>query len=180
MNDKSVEFYMNLPYDITVIRKDSLLILYISELRLFAQDENLDAAYRQLDNEKRRFFEKHLEIDRENSIPQPGELVERQKLAAGLTPFLVKAAVVALILLGLAVGTTAAVTYSVKNTPLYVAQKTTRYMARNFFRSMDAELTPEREKKIRLALRQLVPRLKPFAAELAPLFGCSERFTGQK
>ena len=114
MNDKSVEFYMHLPYDITVIRKDSLLILYILELRLFAQDESLDAAYRQLDNEKRRFFERHLEIGRGDSIPQPGGLVERQKLAADLTPFLVKAAVVGLILLGLTVGTTAAVYHAVE------------------------------------------------------------------
>ena len=178
MDEKSVDYYMNLPYDIALTKKDGRFILFISELHLIVQDEDLNEAYRQLEGERRSLFEKHFETGNHESIPLPGRVVQRRELAAKLTPFLIKASVVALIVIGLVVGAGVAVTYTLENTPRNVGQKATRYMARNFIRSIDKSLTPEREKKIRLALRQAVPRLKPLAEELAPLFGCPNRQGG--
>ncbi len=178
MDEKSVDYYMNLPYDIALTKKDGRFILFIAELHLIVQDEDLNEAYRQLEGGKRSLFEKHLETGNHESIPLPGRVVQRRELAAKLTPFLVKASVVALIVIGLVVGAGVADNYTLENTPRYVGQRATRYMARNFIRSIDNFLTPDREQKIRLALRQAVPRLKPMAEELAPLFGCPEKSGG--
>ena len=178
MDEKSVDYYMELAYDIALTRKDGRYILFIAELHLVVQDGDLNEAYRQLESEKRGLFEKHRETGNLESIPLPKHEVQRRELAASLTPFLIKASVVALIVIGLVVGAGVAVTYTLENTPRNVGQKATRYMAQNFFRSIDKSLTPEREQKIRLALRNAVPRLKPFAEELAPLFGCQDQKGG--
>jgi len=170
MDEKSVDYYMELAYDIALTRKDGRYILFIAELHLVVQDGDLNEAYRQLESEKRGLFEKHRETGNLESIPLPKHEVQRRELAASLTPFLIKASVVALIVIGLVVGAGVAVTYTLENT--------TRYMAQNFIRSIDKSLTPEREQKIRLALRNAVPRLKPFAEELAPLFGCQDQKGG--
>ena len=57
MDEKSVDYYVELAYDIALTRKDGRYILFIAELHLVVQDGDLNEAYRQLESEKRGLLE---------------------------------------------------------------------------------------------------------------------------
>ncbi len=93
-----------------------------------------------------------------------------------MIPFLIKAAVVAVIgaiFIGVANLT---VIYTLQTAPGKLASRAARVAVKNFGaafeKAANEEMTPEKVAKIRLLIKNAVPALMPFAEELRPLFAC--------
>lgn len=104
----------------------------------------------------------------------PAEMSERSHLKKALTPFLIKAAVVALVG-AILVGTAhVSILYALQEAPRSMALKAGRSAIKRFVSGLEdfaeKEISPEREARLRGAIRAVVPKLQPYAEELRPLF----------
>lgn len=161
-------------YTVHLNRMDGRYFLHIRELNLIVEDDDLTAAYDELERRKRDVIDKFVRLGREREIPQPEEAKTRSETRKALTPFFIKAAVVALVG-GLLVATAnISIIYTLQTAPRHLAVYANRVFVRNFAREFEKlqerDMTPERQAKIREAIRKAVPILRPYAVELRPLF----------
>ena len=176
MPEIALEDLMRRKYVTLVHEEDGRYFLEIPDLRLVVEGDSLEAAHDRLRTAKRETFERHIRIGRERQIALPEAERRRRELKDTLTPFFIKAAVVALIGVMFVIAANVTVLYAIQETPRHMGQKAGRAalkeFARSFEKAAEQARTPEREMRLRLAIRNAVPKLKPFADELAPLFNC--------
>lgn len=70
-NEKDLEYFTNLKYYIVVKKVKDKFVLYISELSLYEEDENLEKAYERLESEKGKYFQKMIEMEAQGKIAEP-------------------------------------------------------------------------------------------------------------
>lgn len=165
---------MELPYIVEVEKREGCYFLIIPELSLVISSEDISTAYEELEHAKCVLFEKHQVMGRLSDLPSPKKNVERAKLKKKLTPFFIKAATVALVGAMLIAAANISIIYTLQTSPkklaLYANRVFTKNFAKEFEKIHQKEITPEKEAKIRAAIRSAIPILKPYAQELRPLF----------
>ena len=90
-----------------------------------------------------------------------------------LMPFFIKAVTCALVGAFLLITAAVAFNYALKEPVRHMGQKAARATISTFekgFAEKLQKMSPEKQEKIRLALREAVPFLKPYVDELKPLF----------
>lgn len=164
----------NLDYTVHVHRRDGRFLLHIRELNRVVGADDLAAGYAELERETQTLIDHYRAIGKEAEIPRPAEAAERDGLKKALTPFFIKAAVVALVGALLIATSHVTILYAIQEAPRKVGLKVGRGVVRGIANGLEDfakdEMSPERQERLRLAIRSAVPRLQPFASELAPLF----------
>jgi hypothetical protein len=178
MDAEHPESGADLDYTVQVHQRNGRYFLRIRELNLIVEADDVEKGYAEIEHEARALIERHIALGKEAEIPPPEEVADRARLKQTLTPFFIKAAVVALVG-GLLVATShVAVLYALQEGSRQVGLKAGRAAIQNFTsgleRFAERDMPPERQERLRLALRAAVARLQPFAPELAPLFGSAE------
>lgn len=97
-NEKTLEYFRNLKYDVVIRKNKDKYILYIREIGLFGEDEILEKAYEKLEFEKEKYFQKMIENDFQDHIGEPEERKIRKTFFGDLAPFFVKLIVILLVL----------------------------------------------------------------------------------
>lgn len=97
-NEKTLEYFRSLKYDVVIRKNKDKYVLYIRELGLFGEDENLEKAYEILEFEKEKYFQKMTENDYPDHIVEPEERKIRKTFFGDMAPFFIKLIVVLLIL----------------------------------------------------------------------------------
>ena len=64
--NKDLGYFKNLQYDIVIKKRKNRFVLFIPELAIVEEDENLEKAYEKLESEKEKYFSR-LQRDRENT-----------------------------------------------------------------------------------------------------------------
>ena len=173
--NETVETLMQRSYGVELTEADGKVWMEIAELHLLVEGANAGEAFDKLNAEKRRIFESYIAADKGAKVPLPGAERERRALGGALKPFLIKASVVAFIGVLLVVVANVSVFYLLETAPKSVAKKAGRAAIQNLQHFAAEEMTPEKQQKLRLAMRDVVAKLQPFSAELAPLFPCTAR-----
>ena len=70
-SDKKLQNFQNLQYDVILKKKTDTFVLFIQELALIAEDENIDEAYGKLTIEKDNYFSKMIKNGYEDEIAVP-------------------------------------------------------------------------------------------------------------
>jgi hypothetical protein len=168
--------FIALNYRTELVEKNGLVHFYVPDLRLIVSGREVSTAYQNLRDQKRRLFEQYMAAGRGQEIPLPAEVRQSADLKRTMTPFLLKAAVVALISVILIVAANVSITYTLADLPKTVALKAGRAALRSSISGLE-EVAREgiaegRDKRLRELLQAAVPHLKPYASILAPLFEC--------
>ena len=109
-----------------------------------------------------------------NHLPEINGNETASKGILTLMPFFIKSATVALVGVILIVAANVSLTYTLREPARKAGLKFGRATVKTFIAGIndfsEKELTPAREEEIRLALRNSIPKLKPYVDELRPLF----------
>ena len=177
--EHNLEYFLSLEYKTLVSFGAEITCVYAPDLNLLAEGSDPNEACEEFFDQKRRLFERLIELGQAASIPLPQTVREKIAIRRSLTPFLIKAAVVALIGVLFIVAANVSILYTLKESPKYLAQVAAQYAKRKIiselFRLAPDMLSPEREQKIRSALRAAVPTLKSLSRELSPLWDCPQK-----
>ena len=177
--EHNLEFFLSLEYKTLVSCGAEITYVYAPDLNLLAEGSDPNEACEKFFDQKRRLFERLTEIGQAASIPLPQSVREKIAIRHSLTPFLIRAAVVALIGVLFIVAANVSILYTLRESPKHAAQVAARYAARKlvseFSRLTPAVISPEREQKIRSALRAAMPTLKSLSRELSPLWDCPQK-----
>lgn len=171
---ETVSELMERPYDVVIRERDRKFYAHSSDLMLSAEGATVNEAYEALRDLMRTQFEHFVSMGEAATIPLPRAQRERLAFVRTVKPFLFKSAVVALVGALLIIAANVSIVYTIRDTPKHLAQTAGRTMLHRFVKNLDEfakkEITPAREEKIRQVIRDIVPRLKPYARDLAPLF----------
>jgi len=163
-------------YAVSVETRGEQFYLTIDELRLVVVAPTVEAGYAEISARKRELFERYEDLGRRDALPLPRQEAARQEMRHALTPFLIKAAVVAIIGAVLIGAANMSIVYTLQTAPKKLASYGARTAVKNFQRAFEKaaakEMSPERVEKIKTAIRDAVPALQPFADELRPLLSC--------
>jgi hypothetical protein len=173
--NETIETLMKRSYGVELTESDGRFWMEIAELHLLVDGASAGEAFDKLSAEKKRLFEQYVAAGKTAKVPMPDAERERQALGRALKPFLIKASVVAFIGVLLVVAANVSVFYLLDTAPKSVAKKAGRAAIQNLQNFAAEEMTPEKQQKLRLAMRAAVAKLQPFSAELAPLFPCEAR-----
>lgn len=160
-------------YDVIVTKRDGRFYLRIPELNLIVEDRDIAEGYADLEAARRALIQHHTTIGA--TVPPPRDIVVRRALVERTMPFLFKTAAVAVVGSVLIIATAVAANYAMRDPLRHAAQKATRAAVLQITAGIEdaarRDLTPDREERLRVALRNVVPVLRPFIEELQPLFG---------
>ena len=165
---------MELPYIVEAEKREGCYFLIIPELSLVVSSKDISIAFEELERAKCDLFEKYRVLGRLSDLPGPKKIVARAEIKKNLTPFFIKAATVALLGAMLIAAANISIIYTLQTSPRKLALYANRVFTKNFTEEFNKihrkEMTPEKEAKIRAAIRSAIPILKPYAQELRPLF----------
>jgi hypothetical protein len=174
MSSKKFDDGVNFDYTVHVNRRDSRFFLQVHELNRILVADDLATGHAELEREIQTLINHYRALGKESEIPRPVEAVERDSLKKALTPFFIKASVVALVGAVLIATSHVAVLYALQEAPRKAGLKAGREVVRGVTKGLESfakkEMTPEREERLHLAIRSAVARLQPFASDLTPLF----------
>ena len=177
-DNRNLDYFLSLDYTTQLTQRGAASYVYAPDLNLVAEGADPSEAYEEFLKQKQSHFKRVIEMGQAASIPLPRSLDERESLRRSLTPFLIKAAVIALIGVMLIIAANVSLTYTITESPKHMAQVAGRYMVRKFAtefaRLAPENLSPERERKIREAVRAAVPTLKSLSGALSPLWDCPQ------
>lgn len=89
-NEKTLEHFRKLKYDIVTRRLKGKFILFIRELSLFGEDESLEKAYEKLELVKDQYFQKLIEMGAQNDITEPDRSKAKNTFFGNIASFAVK------------------------------------------------------------------------------------------
>ena len=163
MTTENLDRYLQLNYEVKVIKQEENFFLFIPDLQIIIQDTDLNRAHSKLENAKRHLIQQYFDLGREQAIPLPSEVLKKRQFLSKMTPFLLKMSVFTLVALLLIVTANISFTYILEETPKMLAKKA--------FQVLETyELTPESAEKYHRGLQTIVRKWKPFTNELIPLF----------
>ncbi len=158
------------PYVAEIHRRDGHYVLVVPELGLAARHPDLAEAYQEIERRKDEVFAHYSELGLSDRLSLP----QGQKLRRELTPFLIKAAAVAFVGAFLFVTASVSFTYALREPLRHAAQRTARAALNQTITGLKEfaarDLNAQREAELVAAIREAVPRLRPYADELRPLF----------
>jgi len=93
-NEKNLEYFKGLEYDIVLRRNKDKFTLYIQELTLLEEDENLEKGYDKLALKKVKYFQNMIENGYQDHIVEPEGEDIRKTPQWNLIPFLIKTIVI--------------------------------------------------------------------------------------
>jgi hypothetical protein len=88
------DHFKSLKYDIIVRKRKDKFVLFISELGLIKEDQNLEQAYRKIETAKEEYFKSMIGSDLSDRIQEPSNLKSKRKFTNNITNFTVKAMIV--------------------------------------------------------------------------------------
>lgn len=159
-------------YDVILTRRNDRFYARIPELNLVAEGEDAASAHAALDADRQKLVDRHLALGL--PVPPPRDVRIRRDFVERILPFLVKAAAVAVVGSFLVIAIAVAINYALRDPLRHAAQKTARAAVAQITAGLEdfarRDLTPDREERLRKALRGAVPVLRPFLEEVQPLF----------
>jgi len=168
---KDLAYFSKLKYNTILKTKNSVFYLFIPELSIIVEGKDLNDAYIKLENEKKEYFEKIIELNAQDTVKEPVGIVLRKKIILDLLSFFGKATIILICLFGIyffILKSLPVITNSVSQIP----KKTHHYiigLSNNFFGGLDRLSDEDREnlrKKIHLRFKQI----KPFVDEIKFLY----------
>jgi len=155
------------------IRKDGdIYQVWLPELNLVSESSDPAIALADLEKKKDELFSFFNRVGEPR--PEPVRQSSDADMLNSLKPFFIKSVTVALVGTFLLAAGSISLTYSLREPLRKAGLKTGRAAIASFTKGLESfskkEITPEKEKKIRLALRASIPKLKPYVDELRPLF----------
>ena len=159
-------------YTARIRKEGDVFRVWLPELNLISENPDPATALADLETKRAELFSFY------DRVGEPRPLPDRQSSEAdmltSLKPFFVKAVTIALVGTFLLAAGSVSLTYSLREPLRKAGLKTGRAAIASFTKGLEnfskKEITPEKEKKIRLALRASIPKLKPYVEELRPLF----------
>ena len=162
-------------YQVSFQQLENSFVVFVPELNIFTESENLSEAFRSHEEKAADAAEKARAVGLEG-IPAGRRVLgadEPSKLRA-MIPFFIKAAVVALVGAFLLSAAGISFNYALRGHFKSASQKASRAFVKSFVKEVETfaakEISGDRDRKIRLALRASVPKLQPYFDELRPLF----------
>lgn len=89
-NEKDLEYFKSLKYDIVIRKKKEGFLLSIHELSLLEEDNDIEKAYEKLEYEKDKYFQKMIENGYQEHIGEPKGKKIKKDSPWNLAPFFVK------------------------------------------------------------------------------------------
>jgi hypothetical protein len=159
-------------YDIIVTERSGRFYLRISELNLIVDGSDVASAHAAL------AVARHAQVDRHAALglplPLPRDAQVRRELFDRVVPFMLKTAAVAIAGGVLFVCAVVSINYVLREPLRHGAQKVAHAAVEQITAGLEdfarQGLTPEREERLRQALRGAVPLIRPLIEEAAPLF----------
>ena len=159
---------MGLKYEITLKRRGNLFWLFIPELAIVVEHDNLNSAYLKLEEEKKRYFEKMISIGSEEEIEEPVSKILKKGLFNDLFLFAVKGVIIvffstiffwaSLATLGSFVG------QQINNKLEMLPSEIVNILPERLEKKLDSITIKEKERTI-LILRTRLQKIKPFVDE---------------
>ena len=166
---KDLEYFMKLNYNVILKRKDSYYYLFISELSIIVENEDLDKAYKKLEKDKVLYFKKVIKLDAQDTVKEPMHLVERKKLFSDLSAFFIKMCLIAVVFLITIFASLPFVDSFVVSRINKLPVTLIREIPNKIFNKIENMSVEKKEQRI-LELRKMVQQLKPFIDEVHILF----------
>ena len=189
---KDLEYFRELQYDVVVKKRKDRFIVFIPELAILCEDENLEKAYEKLEYEKEKYFQEMIANEYQDHIREPeGGKITKTSVAniSNLAEYLIKLGItVVIVVIFGAVGmkvTLNKVRHETQNIVNIVdefkrakrsyidnAPEIIIGQSRNLANRLIYEINnmpDEKKEKIRLKLRETIKQVKPFFDEFRPL-----------
>ena len=171
-DQQGLDYFLSIPYDVTVSERSGLFYAYIAELALVVSADCMSEAYAAVQSEKRIYFERMAQMDLADQIPLPVGRRRRQALRAGLIDFGLKASIVGGVVLVLTLISLPFVdafvvkrlTLIPKSVVLMLDKQTDRVTSK-----VEAMSDVEREKQLS-ELRTQIRLVKPYYKEIEQLW----------
>ena len=195
-NKEKLEYYLNLNYDIITNKIGSNFSLLIPELAIQQEDDNLDVAYKRLEEDKKKYFKSMIARDQEHYINLPtGEKSEKvftSEVLSFMTKF-VLSVLVSLLILIITIKTVTPNLLQIKgvlvDTIISAVDHSAKLIARDTSIDMTTHLKnlpkklkdipDERKEKLRRVLRDILLELKPFIDDAKTVLS-SDSFEDQR
>lgn len=167
VENASVDWYLNLSYDITLRRVNDEFLLIIQELSMVVRGADLTALYVEIENRKRAYFSGMIDAGRANQIHLPTDYTSRKTLIRSVTPFTIKIAIVILAIVfgALALGSMAEI-------KLNDLRKVARNIGKDIPRSIEEGLmdlramSPEKQQRVLTSVRNYLDSIAPVLQEI--------------
>ena len=166
---KDLEYFMKLNYNVILKRKDSYYYLFIPELSIIVENEDLDEAYKKLEKDKVLYFKKVIKLDAQDTVKEPMHLVERGKLFSDLSAFFIKVCLITFVFLITIFASLPFVDSFVVHRISQLPVTLIREIPNKIFNKIENMSVEKKEQRI-LELRKMVQQLKPFIDEVHILF----------
>lgn len=156
-----IEYFIKKEYDILLKKRGERFILYIPELCIIKEDENLAKAYEKLENEKVNFFQKIIDHNLQYEFRESKYIKPQETLFHNLVPFIIKFAIIIVVI--------------VISVQVFVSKIEDKITPQNLLIEMKrevgnlnkkiAEMPDEKKEELRLKLRSFMQKIKPFVDE---------------
>tara|TARA_B100000315_G_C14591633_1_gene596146 strand:- start:1137 stop:1730 length:594 start_codon:yes stop_codon:yes gene_type:complete len=178
-NNKDLKYFKNLMYNVILRKNNGLYYLFIPELSIIVENEDLEDAFNSIESEKQIYFENVIKLGFENTVNEPKNLSKRKKLYSDLKLFIYKTVMVGIIFLVIIMLSISSIKLfvnkinrvrtdtitSIKQIPVDLFSAIPYQINEKF-----TTMTPiEKEEQI-LKLRNLIDELRPYFKEVYPLF----------
>lgn len=176
--EKNLDYFNNIKYDVVIKKRGNKFFLYLPELSLVEEDENLDKAYEKLESEKVKYFQDMIKMEAQDEIIEPTKLIKSgKKLLESLVLFSGKLAIV-LFISGVAflflyiqvkpIWQSIFQMTQLISKPDIIIDKTANYLNQMVIKIN--EMPEIRKKRIRSKMREILRQAKSFFDEIKLLF----------
>ena len=162
--EKDLEYFFKKEFIVVLKKRGDCFVLYIPELCIFAQDENLADAFKKLEAEKMKYFKAVIDYDLQDIDNQfRGVDIKKQKglLVQNLVPFIIKLLIIIFIgIIGMGV-----ISKEIRKraNPEYLFLQTNRMV--NELNKKIGSMSDEKKEELMLKLKKVVQNVKPFVDE---------------
>ncbi|MFC1694319.1 hypothetical protein ACFL1R_12540 [Candidatus Latescibacterota bacterium] len=181
MNEmKVLAYYETLKYDIHLRQCGDNFVLFIPELSIIEEDENLEKAYEKIEKAKIIYFKKMIEMDSQDLIKEPGTSHVKQQKSFSIPNFnLLLIPVILLIVIMIAAlaggfiminsSKFAIAANNIAQGAVYGAMYAAELSIRQKFVDSNA-MSDEDKENLRMKVRKTAKNLKPYFDELRILY----------
>lgn len=169
---KSLDYFMKLNYSPILKKIGNRYYLFIPELSLITEEDDLKVAYEKLEEEKARYFKRAIDLGIQDTVKEPISVAATKRVISGLFAFFMKTLIVSLVCITIFIGSLSIISGFMNR---IVDQGLTRTknivierLARVYYKLDDMS---EREKEnLRLRLKKAVENIKPYTDEIKVLW----------
>jgi hypothetical protein len=178
--EKDLNYFMNLNYDVVLRKKGDDYYLFIPELSVIAYGKELDEAYKKLNIAKEEFFRNIIDLKLQDTVNEPVGIKIRKKhyheifqyLMKVLVTFLLFVVIFIIIFLPVLSSFEKFVSNTISSVPEKILSKTAAKIEYKL-----TNMTEKEKEETRLRIKGMVSALKPFADEIRILFEDEKKTT---